>query len=119
MNLSDWLGVNNYPNDEQRILWTLQLADLLKNCPNGHINPKLVDVNPNDLSLSLNDSGILLDEYSAPENIQGEENGGFTAAVFSYGLIVDEFFRGASYITEHEWSVNDFLAEIRANDNWF
>lgn len=117
MNLSDWLAGNEC-DDERRLIWALNLAELLPAVPDGHMNPERVDVAEPSLELTLNGSDSLLDEYTAPEVLQDEAAPGFASAVFSYALMVDELLRGSSYSLERSWSTEDFLAAAR-NPEWF
>ena len=117
MNLSDWLASHEC-DDERRILWAIDLAELLPSVPDGHINPERVDVDESTLTLSLNDSDSLLDEYTAPEILQDDVKPGFSSAVFSYALIVDELLRGASYSVQQGWSTEDFLVAAQKSI-WF
>ena len=91
MNLSDWLKVNSC-DEETHINWAIQLAQLLEKCTDGHLNPERISVDEQEKILSLNDSDIFLDEYSAPEKSKDTSINDFSAAVFSYGLIVEELF---------------------------
>lgn len=116
MTLSDWLKVNDC-NDERRAEWTIQLAQLLPQCKDGHLNPERIDVDETENSLSLNNSSIMLDEYSAPEILKNDEVNNFSTAVFSYGLIIDELYRGASFFTEKEWSTEEILRQTEGD--WF
>ena len=118
MNLSDWL-IGHECDDERRIDWALQLVDILSALPDGHINPERIEVEEISKSLSLNNSVALLDDYNAPEILQGETQPGFVSAVFSYALMVDELLRGSSYRAERGWSNEEFLTAVKESDAWF
>lgn len=116
MTLSDWLKDNDC-NDEQRAEWTVQLAQLLPQCKDGHLNPERIDVDETGNGLSLNNSSIILDEYSAPELLKDDEAKSFSTAVFSYGLIIDELYRGVSFFTEKDWTTEEILRQTEGD--WF
>jgi molecular chaperone DnaK (HSP70) len=115
--LSDWIVENNC-DDELRVEWTLALAKLLEECPDGHLNPERIEIDE-ALNLSLNDSSTFLDEYSAPEMLEDDSVRNFSTVVFSYGLIIDLLFRGASYLTDKEWSTEEFLNQVADSSDWF
>lgn len=115
--LSDWLFQNNDCDDERRAEWAVQLAQLLPQCKDGHLNPERIDVDETGNILSLNDSSIMLDEYSAPELLKDDETRSFSTAVFSYGLIIDKLYRGVSFFTEKDWDTEEIIQQTK--DDWF
>lgn len=117
MTLFDWLLSDNDCNDEQRAEWAVQLAQLLPQCKDGHLNPERIDVDETGNALSLNDSSTVLDEYSAPELLKDDEARSFSTAVFSYGLIIDALYRNASFFAEKNWSIEEILRQTEGD--WF
>lgn len=113
MTLSDWLEVNDC-DEERRVAWAIQVAQLSAQCTDGHVNPERIDV---DLKgdLILNNSDIFLEEYSAPETFKDSDIRDFSTAIFSCGLIIDELLRKAAYTNLRELS--EYTEENA--DNWF
>ena len=118
MNLLNWIYENTC-DDERRAEWAIKLSQMLTRCQDGHLNPERIEVDEQTLDLSLNDSQIFLEEYSAPELLEDNSAQSFLTAVFSYGLIIDSLLRGTSYIAEKNWDSEEFLRQVSENENWF
>lgn len=120
MNLLKWFFEDpNNCDDERRAEWAIKLSKMLAQCNDGHLNPERIEVEEQTLDLTLNDSQVFLNEYSAPELLEDNSAQSFLTAVFSYGLILDSLFRGTSYIAEKNWTSEEFLQKVSENENWF
>lgn len=117
MTLSDWL-MENGCDDELRAKWAISLAQLLPKCSDSHLNPDRIEID-DALNLSLNNSGVIIDEYSAPEMLDDNTARNFSTAVFSYGMVLDYLFRMASYVTDKGWTTEEFLQQVNDSEEWF
>jgi len=123
MVLEDWIlfqGDGNWRMpDEMRRHFAGQLALLADKSRNGHLNSACIEVDDSDNTLSLNDDDSIRDEYSAPEILDGGASAGFSSAVFSVGVLLDEMRRGSTYWSEQHWDSSAFRAAIaEKGDEW-
>ena len=118
MTLASWL-TNNECDDEQRILFCIHLAKLLPKCLDGHLDPEQIDINENPISLVYNGNPRKIVEYSSPEDLREEKVSAFPSAVFSFGIILDELIRRVPYLTDKDWSTDEFLEQIDKSIPWF
>ena len=100
MTLSEWLECNEC-DEERRVAWAIKLAQLSAQCTDGHLNPERIDVDAQE-NLTLNESDIFLEEYSAPETFKDNDIRDFSTTVFSCGIIIDELLRKAAYTNFRE-----------------
>ena len=123
MVLDEWLLFQGDANwkmpEETRNRLAGELARLAAEVEDGHLNCARIQVDETDLSLSLNDDNSVQDEYASPELLEDREGKAFPSAAFSFGVILDEFRRGATYWSEREWNTSAFLEVLeRDGDAW-
>ena len=123
MVLDEWLLFQGDANwkmpEETRNCLAGELARLAAEAEDGHLNCARIQVDETDLSLSLNDDNIVQDEYASPELLEDRDGKAFPSAAFSFGVLLDEFRRGATYWSECEWNTSAFLEVLeRDGDAW-
>ena len=122
MVLDEWLVLrdSNAPIEgEIRARLTVQLASLVGKVSDGHLNSARIDIDEKSMTLSLNDDYSIKDEYASPELLRDEMKDSFVSAVFSFGVLLDELRRGATYWREQDFSVADFERVItEKGDDW-
>lgn len=122
MVLDEWLVLldSDAPIDgEVRTQLISQLANLVGQVSDGHLNSARIDIDEDRMTLSLNDDRGIKDEYASPELLRDEMKSPFASAVFSFGVLVDEFRRGTTYWREQDLDMASFEAMVaEKGDDW-
>lgn len=122
MVLDKWLALqdSDMPIDgEIRTRLISQLAKLVGQVSDGHLNGARIDIDEDSMTLSLNDDSAIRNEYASPELLRDEMKVPFASAVFSFGVLMDEFRRGATYWREQDLDMTSFEAMVEEKgDDW-
>lgn len=122
MVLDEWMVLRDsdtHIEDDIRTQLVSQMASLVGKASDGHLNSARIDIDENSLTLSLNDDSIIKDEYASPELLRDEMKSPFASAVFSFGLLLDEFRRGSTYWREQDLEASSFERLLdEKGDDW-